>query len=503
MAIVIFKQNQNETLFGTNGDDQFLAGANFTALDHIAGGAGFDTLTLDGDYSSGVRLAPNSMRGIEKIVLSTHYSYQITTNDANVAAGERLVVDASALERGTGNALVFDGSSETDGSFYLIGSGEHDVLKTGNGDDVIDISKGKPDTVSAGAGNDMILAGAGWCVDDRINGGSGYDVLVLNGDYARIAPNGENVAADYSLGLRLAPTGIQNIEEIRVLAGHDVKWWFDNGNVAAGNTLLVDGTAMGADDDLFVNGCLEKDGSFTILGGAGDDTFIGGWNSDTVSGGSGDDRIEGRRGADILDGGQGIDRASYDSSAAGVTLDLALTTAQISAGDANGDMLSNFEDIAGSAFADTLKGDGGDNELLGGAGDDLLIGRGGGDRLIGGEGDDVLVGGAGRDILAGGTGNDTFVFAGLGDTGVDVTTRDRIGDFGSGDHIDLTGMEAETGRAFAFIEAAAFSHHAGEVRQFASGANTMIAGDVDGNGVADFQILLVGTYTLQDSDFLL
>jgi hypothetical protein len=62
-------------------------------------------------------------------------------------------------------------------------------------------------------------------------------------------------------------------------------------------------------------------------------------------------------------------------------------------------------------------------------------------------------------------------------------------------------MELATGVAFDFIGSAAFSHTAGEVHQSFSGLNTLIAGDVDGNGTQDFQILLTGTHTLHGSDF--
>jgi serralysin len=47
----------------------------------------------------------------------------------------------------------------------------------------------------------------------------------------------------------------------------------------------------------------------------------------------------------------------------------------------------------------------------------------------------------------------------------------------------------------------AFSNVAGELRQAASGANTLIEGDVNGDGAADFSILLKGTYSLGSGDF--
>ena len=46
-------------------------------------------------------------------------------------------------------------------------------------------------------------------------------------------------------------------------------------------------------------------------------------------------------------------------------------------GEAAGDILTGIENLRGSAFADTLVGDGGANVLSGGAGEDQLLGRGG------------------------------------------------------------------------------------------------------------------------------
>jgi Ca2+-binding RTX toxin-like protein len=109
--------------------------------------------------------------------------------------------------------------------------------------------------------------------------------------------------------------------------------------------------------------------------------------------------------------------------------------------------------------------------------------------------------------MTGGAGSDTFVFQALSDS-VTGGGRDRIKDFVAGtDKIDLTQIDADTGlandQAFSFIGAGAFSHTAGELQAKAFGANTLVSGDVDGNGKADFQILLSGSVALQAADFLL
>jgi len=122
------------------------------------------------------------------------------------------------------------------------------------------------------------------------------------------------------------------------------------------------------------------------------DVLHGFGGNDMLFGGSGDDLLDGGPGADTLNGGPGTDTADYSSSSAAVTVNL--QTGLASGGDAQGDILNDIENIQGSAFNDTLIGDGGANTLAGGPGADTLVGAGGNDILFGGDGNDVLIGGA-------------------------------------------------------------------------------------------------------------
>ena len=102
--------------------------------------------------------------------------------------------------------------------------------------------------------------------------------------------------------------------------------------------------------------------------------------NDSISAGIGNDILFGSNGADILDGGEGIDTIDYrDENNFGVTVDLFSNSA--SGGQAEGDLISNFENISGSEFDDVLTGSDDDNELMG---------REGSDTLTGGEGDDIF-----------------------------------------------------------------------------------------------------------------
>ncbi len=134
-------------------------------------------------------------------------------------------------------------------------------------------------------------------------------------------------------------------------------------------------------------------------------------------------------GADQLEGGGGVDRASYWTANAGLTADLQFTHANT--GEAAGDTYLGIEELQGTAFGDSLRGNGQANRVIGAGGDDQLYGRGGNDTLQGGAGDDRLEGGVGNDRLQGEAGADTFVFA----SGID-----RVVDFNAaqGDRLALS-----------------------------------------------------------------
>jgi len=74
---------------------------------------------------------------------------------------------------------------------------------------------------------------------------------------------------------------------------------------------------------------------------------------------------------------------SYAGAAAGVTVSLALTTAQNTLG-AGTDSIRGFENLTGSDFNDALTGSRSANVLVGGDGDDSLNGDSGDDDLDGG-----------------------------------------------------------------------------------------------------------------------
>ena len=119
-------------------------------------------------------------------------------------------------------------------------------------------------------------------------------------------------------------------------------------------------------------------GNDSIEGLAGDDFLGGGGGDDTLRGGSGNDFLHGGDGNDLLDGGDGWDWVFYDEAVGPVTIDLTLG---LVTGGAGTDTLVGVEWAGGSAYADLIIGNSGDNVLQGRGGDDTLYGGDGWDTL--------------------------------------------------------------------------------------------------------------------------
>jgi serralysin len=259
-------------------------------------------------------------------------------------------------------------------------------------------------------------------------------------------------------------------------------------------------------------------------------------------GGGGDDLIIANEVANKINGGGGIDTVSYRASDHGVIATLILNLGLT--GDAQGDRYISIEKLEGSNHNDILTGSlgndagvsgldgddiiyggtgndilngdggkdlvygGGQNDIInGGAGDDWLLGAEGDDQLLGGDGSDrisgddgkdVLDGGAGDDILSGGAGKDVFNFANLGGT-------DKVEDFAKNDKIDVSDIDAKSATAahdaFTWIGTSAFTGVAGQLRMVYSHGDTTLMGDVNGDKIADFTIV-VDNYKIAPTDML-
>jgi Ca2+-binding RTX toxin-like protein len=153
-------------LTGGSGADVFFFAEDgrFTANDRVDGGAGQDVMVLRGNYS--MVLSGTSIVNVETVVLNsgsdarfyaagTAFSYDITTADNTVTAGQTMTFNGGQLS--SAETLHFNGSAETDGNFRLFGGSANDVIK-------------------GGAGSDLIYGGLG---ADQLTGGAGADVFWL------------------------------------------------------------------------------------------------------------------------------------------------------------------------------------------------------------------------------------------------------------------------------------------------------------------------------------
>lgn len=282
-------------------------------------------------------------------------------------------------------------------TFDLIpgGPGNDDLLGT-SGDDTFDLTEGGDDHASGLEGNDTFSMGATLTGTDGLDGGDGYDTVSLDGDY--------------SAGVVLRSTTLAGIEQFTLAAGHSYALTAHDSGIIGALTMTIDGSALGATDNLGWDGHKENDGSFLVMAGAGDDILTGGNSVDDLRGAGGKDTLCGRLGNDSLDGGNGNDTVTYAYDSGGVSVDLFGGTATESG--ASVDSLFNIENIIGGAGNDTLTDSIANNTISGGDGNDhLQLFHGGADTGKGGAGDDTIVMDKAlsvSDRLIGGDGYDTI-----------------------------------------------------------------------------------------------
>lgn len=111
--------------------------------------------------------------------------------DSNLAAGGELYVGATFL--GAGEALIFNGTAETDGRFTVAGGAAGDILAGGGGRDWLDGGAGS-DTLYGMGGNDWLVGGLG---ADTLRGGTGTDFFVYR-DTAESTAAAQDRIVDFS-----------------------------------------------------------------------------------------------------------------------------------------------------------------------------------------------------------------------------------------------------------------------------------------------------------------
>ncbi len=402
----------DDSITGTDGGDFLDGGA---GLDLITGGRGADTLAGgadedrflfrqgDGndqitDFAAGDVLAVNGYYATQSItqvgsdvVVVFSDQDQVIFSNTDVATVEGGIEFApptdDVIVGGPGNdyLLGFGGDDTISGGGgydTLSGNSGADTLDGGDDNDILysaDISPpfgfpyyGNPytppvldtgsevDTVTGGAGDDMLLVGYG----DNADGGEGLDQLLISFQGAA-----SGVAFDASLGSQVIGGGtISGIEGVN---------WVEGSNYD--DTVNLDGSY-----------------GFSLnvaFGMGGNDTLIGGYYTSVLDGGDGDDVVDGRGSQylQLVEGGAGDDTLytnpnTFSVASGGDGNDTIYSAGQTHGGNGNDTIVLSF-----SYYGTHATGD---------AGDDVILGS---------EGGETLNGGTGADVLSGGGGNDTYV----------------------------------------------------------------------------------------------
>ena len=293
------------------------------------------------------------------------------------------------------------------------------------------------------------------------------------------------------------------------------------------------------------------DGDDTFNGLAGNDVINGGGGVDTMYGDSGNDRfiLGSAASGSFIDGGADTDtlvitrtvsslaglvgiEALELNDGAGLTITgtqfangLSKTTAVSGTGaitvymDAGVNFLSQSFAFSGSGVTVNVNGTSGTDIIKSGAGvhiinagdgNDQIRGGTSADIINGGNGDDKIIGNTGADVITGGTGSDQFRYFVAGDSGFGAGS-DVITDYEIGiDRFNFSAFDTNPNvngiQGFAFVGNAAFSGGgAAQLRYATSGTDLLLQADIDGDGIADMEIILQGQVggVLTAADFIL
>jgi Ca2+-binding RTX toxin-like protein len=360
---------KNNILKGNSGSNVLDGGA---GADNMDGGDGNDTYYVDNVGDIVKEVFDDSLGGTADTVLaSVTYSLAPGTSGNQGYGIENLTLTGSSNINATGNGKnnILKGNS---GSNVLDGGAGADNMDGGDGNDtyyvdnVGDIVKEVFDD-SLGGTADTVLASVTYSLAPGTSGNQGFGI--------------ENLTLTGSSNINATGNGKNNI-----LKGNASANTFFG---TAGNDTINGDAGFDAANYSALSNVVTL-GAFGVLnkGALGTDTLIA---------------VESIVGSSLL--GDTVDHSGASVAPATGTV-TNLTTGVVTVNGTAAPLpltftVSQFENVIGSSFADTITGNSTNNFLNGGAGNDILNG---------GDGNDTLIGGAGNDILNGGVGADKFRF---------------------------------------------------------------------------------------------
>lgn len=458
---------------------------------------------------------------------------------AGKVPGHGVNVNATALTSGVrlgGTSLddIFTGTAFNDtleggdGSDTLHGEGGNDTLRGGDGEDYLYGGAGR-DSLFGGEGIDRLFGGAD---DDILDGGTGADWMYggLGNDIYHVDDPADQVwdegagtdtviaAVSFTLAHGNAVENLTLSEEGGAIdgTGNELR------NVITGNGFanVLDGLAgadtmrgLGGDDTYFVDN--SGDRVFEDVGGGTDEVrasvsytltagqeieklsttdeggtaplfLTGNEFAQTIVGNAGANRLDGRGGADTMEGLRGNDIYYVDHPDDRVVEGPGAGTDTVHA--------SHGYRLEAGQHIEYLRANAGTTGLE-------LIGNEFANYIFGGAGDDTLEGGAGADRLTGNAGRDIFAYYAAADS--TVSASDMILDFTPGEDViwlRFDGNASADGHQELLFAGQVNGVVANSVTWVESGNNTIVRADINGDSIADFRLIVVGTNLQLDAD---
>lgn len=272
-------QGGKDTVSAGDGFNQIDFGATLTAGDRIVGGAGFDIVSIQGDYSEGLTLGANTFHGIERLQFLSGFKYRLTLVDGNVDPGTQLDL---SNDHGARSIWVDASAMVNGGSVYTYSQERNTIIGSQSGDQFQEFTS--QFNLDGQGGDDQVQAFNGITGSSRFDGGDGNDTFYLFTPFTGV----------------LKGSTLHDVETLSLSGACDIT--FANGNVDKGAVMTV---SVG--DASRLDASAETNGHYAMTGSGGADTLIGGRGADSLSGGSGDDLLTGGKGGDLLSGGDGAD----------------------------------------------------------------------------------------------------------------------------------------------------------------------------------------------------